>query len=161
MSFEIIDGYERIDEIRRLFTEYTDMLVETDPVFKAYLSLQKYDDELLHPEQKYAKPGGRLYMALEDGRPVGCIALRQIDRTRCEMKRLYVRPEYRGKGYARALVQRLIDEAAAEGYALMLLDTLPVLSAAITLYESIGFYMTERYNDSPLDYTVYMGRDLI
>ena len=160
MPMEIIPGYGRTDELRELFVEYTDMLVELDPVFKEYLALQKYDDELEHIEKKYARPEGRLYMALFDGAVAGCIALRCIDRRRCEMKRLYVRPQFRGKGIARALVSRLIDEAAGEGYELMLLDSLPVLAAAIELYRSMGFKLVERYNDSPLDYTVFMGREL-
>ncbi len=160
MALEIVLGFGYTAEVKKLFSEYTDMLVRLDPVFKAYLELQKYDDELMHPELKYALPKGRLYVALDGDSFAGCIAMRPLDDCRCEMKRLYVRPEYRGRGIARALVSRLIDEAAAEGYSLMLLDTLPVLSAATALYSSMGFYVTERYNDSPLDYTIFMGYTL-
>ena len=160
MSLEIIPGYEQIDAVRELFNEYTRMLVETDPVFGGYLALQKYDEELLHPELKYALPEGRLYIALEDGHCAGCIALRGLDRRRCEMKRLYIRPQYRGRGIARALVSLLLEQAAQEGYELMLLDTLPALWEAIGLYRSMGFHDADRYNDSPLDYTVYLGKEL-
>ena len=160
MTVEIVPGFGCIDEVKKLFSEYTDMLVALDPVFKAYLELQKYDDELLHLDKKYGPPKGRLLAALCDGYTAGCIALRPLDDRRCELKRLYVRPEFRGRGVARALLSRLIAEAAGEGYELMLLDTLPVLSAATALYESMGFYPAEKYNDSPLDYTVYMGCSL-
>lgn len=160
MALEILPGYGYLEDIRELFTEYTDMLVRRDPVFKGYLELQKYDDELLHPELKYAQPQGRLFIARLDGESVGCIALRGVDSRRCEMKRLYIRPEHRHRGVARALVARLVEEAGDAGYSQMLLDTLPVLSEAIALYLSMGFTYVERYNDSPLDYTVYMGKDL-
>lgn len=157
MLTEIVPGYGHIERVKELFSEYTRMLVELDPVFRDYLELQKYDDELLHPEKKYAEPRGRLLVALCDGSYAGCIALRELDDRRCEMKRLYVRPEFRGRGIARELIARLIDEAKGEGYELMLLDTLPVLSAATELYRSLGFFFTDRYNDSPLDYTIFMG----
>lgn len=160
MAMELVYGYDRLDEVRALFSDYTQMLVELDPVFKSYLELQRYDGELLHPGEKYALPDGRLYLALWDGVPAGCIALRRIDDSRCELKRMYVRPEYRGHGIASALVRRLIEDAGSAGYRQMLLDTLPKLSAAIRLYSSFGFYYTQRYNDSPLDYSIFMAYDL-
>lgn len=160
MQLEIISGYDRLDDIRELFSEYTDMLLELDPVFGAYLALQKYDEELLHPELKYAPPEARLLLACFDGTLAGCIALRRLDDERCEMKRLYVRERFRGHGIARALVSALLSEAAAQGYSLMLLDTLPALSSALSLYTSMGFLTVEKYNDSPLDYTIYLGRSV-
>ena len=160
MSLEIIPGYDRLEEIRELFSEYTDMLLELDPVFGAYLALQRYDEELQHPELKYALPYGRLLIARFDGALAGCIALRRLDERRCEMKRLYVRDSFRGRGIARALVSTLLSEASAQGYSLMLLDTLPALSSALSLYGSMGFVPVDKYNDSPLDYTIYLGREL-
>ena len=160
MTIEIIQGYNKLEEIRELFSEYTDSLLELDPVFWAYLALQKYDEELLHPELKYALPEGRMMVACFDGALAGCIALRALDNERCEMKRLYVRDSFRGHGIARALVSTLLSEAAAQGYSLMLLDTLPVLSSALSLYSSMGFVPVEKYNNSPLDYTIYLGRSL-
>lgn len=72
-------------------------------------------DELAHPARKYAPPHGRLYLVCTGSTPVGCIALKALDDTRCEMKRLYVRPEYRGQGIARALVHQLMQEARVAG----------------------------------------------
>ena len=153
-------GYEYPDEIRELFTEYTDMLVANDPAFRGYLDIQHYDDEIRDLRMKYGLPDGRLYLLRIDGRPAACIALRKLDDERCEMKRLYVRPAYRGRGIATALLQRVIGEARAIGYRRMLLDTLPFLETAIRMYRKAGFYEIPCYNDSPLDTTVYLALDL-
>lgn len=101
MEWSILPGYGREEEIRQLFTEYTDMVLAGDPAFAGYLARQHYEDELAHPARKYAPPHGRLYLVCTGSTPVGCIALKALDDTRCEMKRLYVRPEYRGQGIAR------------------------------------------------------------
>ena len=92
--------------------------------------------------------------------PVGCAALKALDDTRCEMKRLYVRPEYRGQGIARALVHQLMQEARVAGYRQMVLDTFPFLPEAITLYKREGFYEIERYNDNPMPGSVYLCCEL-
>ena len=92
--------------------------------------------------------------------PVGCAALKPLDDTRCEMKRLYVRPEYRGQGIARALVHQLMQEARVAGYRQMVLDTFPFLPEAITLYKREGFYEIERYNDNPMPGSVYLCCEL-
>ena len=90
MSVELVPAFPYPEEVAVLFGEYTDMLVEGDPAFKAYLDLQNYDDELLHLEHKYGPPGGRLYLARENGAAIGCIGLRRIDDENCELNRLYV-----------------------------------------------------------------------
>ena len=143
-----------------LFGEYTDMLVEGDPAFKAYLDLQNYDDELKHLEHKYGPPGGRLYLLREDGEAVGCIGLRRIDDESCELKRLYVRPAFRGRGLSRLLMDRILADARAIGYKTMLLDTLPFLQTALKLYKDYGFEEIERYNDSPMDSSIYLRLEL-
>ena len=86
---EIVPAYDRLDDIRVLLSEYTDMLLSMNYEFRIYLELQKYDDESLDPSMKYAMPDGRLYLAMYDGRTAGCIALHRLDETSCEMKRLY------------------------------------------------------------------------
>ena len=156
MDIEIIPGYERPEEIGALFDEYTAMLVENDPSFAAYLAQQRYDDELRHLEAKYGAPAGRLYLARCGGESAGCIALRRIDGSRCELKRLYVRPAFRGRGLGRALTERLIDDARGIGYREMLLDTLPFLREAIALYRSLGFEEIPIYNDSPMTDAIYL-----
>ena len=160
MSAELILAYDRKDEIRRLFSEYTDMLVRTDPIFAHYLDLQGYDDEIRDLDKKYGPPDGRLYLALCGEKPAGCIALRRLNETDCEMKRLYVRPEFRGTGAGRALACRIIEDARKIGYKRMLLDTLPVLAEAVSLYRSLGFCETECYNNSPVESTLFMRLDL-
>ena len=157
---EIVPAYDALSEIRDLFEAYTAMLVAHDPAFQVYLDIQHYEEERLCPAAKYAPPGGRLYLARADDQPAGCIALRQLDPERCEMKRLYVRPVFRGRGIARRLIARIIDDARYIGYRQMLLDTLPFLEDAIRLYRQLGFYDIPCYNDSPMDTTLFMQLDL-
>ena len=135
-------AYNALSDVRALFEAYTAMLVTHDPAFQIYLDIQHYADELRAPAAKYAPPDGRLYLARVDGRAAGCIALRRLDGERCEMKRLYVQPQYRGRGLA------------------LLLDTLPVLEDAVRLYRQLGFYEIPCYNDSPVESTLFFQLDL-
>lgn len=157
----IISAYDRIEDIRSLFSEYTDMLVSINPEFHLYLEIQHYDDEKENPSLKYALPDGRLYLdASDDGIARGCIALRKLSDGKGEVKRLYVQPEYRGKGIATALVERIIEDARDIGYKELYLDTLPELESAVRLYKSFGFEETGQYNDSPVDKTIFMKLSL-
>ena len=158
----IISAYDRIEDIRSLFSEYTNMLVSINPEFHLYLEIQHYDDEKENPSLKYALPDGRLYLDIsDDGIARGCIALRKLSDGKGEVKRLYVRPEYRGKGIATALVERIIEDARNIGYKELYLDTLPELESAVRLYKSFGFEETGQYNDSPVDKTIFMKLSLI
>lgn len=158
----IISAYDRIEDIRSLFSEYTDMLVSINPEFHLYLEIQHYDDEKENPSLKYALPEGRLYLDVsDDGIARGCIALRKLSDGKGEVKRLYVRPEYRGNGIATALVERIIEDARNIGYKELYLDTLPELESAVRLYKSFGFEETGQYNDSPVDKTIFMKLSLI
>ena len=156
MELTIIPAFDAPEDVRELFEEYTNVLIEGDPAFRDYLSIQNYDREILHLEEKYGPPRGRLYLARWGGETAGCIALRPLDESRCEMKRLYVRPAFRNRGIARKLVDTVLADARSIGYHEMLLDTLPFLTEAIAMYEGLGFVRTECYNDSPLTDTVYM-----
>lgn len=160
MSIEIVQGYEHPQEIGMLFSEYTNMLIENDSSFKKYLDIQHYDEEIKHLETKYGLPYGRLYLVYCDGEAAGCIGLRKIDEHNCEMKRLYVRPEFRGKKIGEQLVRKIITDAKEIGYSYMLLDTLPFLENAILMYKKFGFYEIESYNDSPISTSIYMKLDL-
>lgn len=160
MSLEIIPAYDHVQEILGLFDEYTRMLVGHDPSFQIYLDIQNYEDEIKDLRHKYGPPDGRLYLALWEGEAAGCIALRRLSSDSCEMKRLYVRPEFRGRRIADALVDRIISEARLTGYSHMLLDTLPFLEGAIHMYKKRGFHETACYNDSPIDTTIFMRLDL-
>lgn len=160
MDWTIVPGYDHRQELATLFAEYTAMLIEGEPEMAGYLRQQNYEQELSHLQEKYGGADGRFYVALAEGRVVGCIALRRFDEESCELKRLYVLPEFRGCGIARALTRRLIADARGMGYRRMLLDTLPFLRGAMALYESEGFYRVDRYNDSPLSRTFFYCLDL-
>lgn len=160
MGMEIILGYEYSSEIKELFLEYTEMLVENDRNFSKYLEVQNYDSELEHLGDKYGLPDGRLYIVKVDNEVAGCIGLRKIDNENCEMKRLYVRPKFRGHKIANKLVEIIIEDAKEIGYKNMLLDTLPFLERAIYLYKKFGFNEIESYNNSPMDTSIYMKLDL-
>ena len=92
--------------------------------------------------------------------PTGCIALRRLDGARCEMKRLYVRPGFRGRRIAQTLVEQILQDAREIGYSAMLLDTLPFLDSALRLYRKLGFYDIPCYNDSPMETSIYLQKDL-
>ena len=153
---EFVNALDYPRETSALFREYTEMLVAGDAVFASYLELQRFDEELLHLEEKYGAPEGCLYLLRQDGAFFGCGGMKKLDEGRCELKRMYIRPAYRGRGCGRALAERVIRDARAAGYREMLLDTLPFLTAAQALYRSLGFCEIERYNDSPMTGSTYM-----
>ena len=105
----------------------------------------------------YAPPSGRLLLAFRDDVAVGCVALRAVDGTRCEMKRLYLRPGARGSGVGRALVERLLSEARAVGYAEVVLDTLPSMAEAQRMYERFGFRDIPPCRANPVAGARYLG----
>lgn len=160
MSVEIRFAYNDIEKVKTLFYEYTNMLIESNSDIKAYLELQNYYSELNDLNEKYGLPQGRLYIALFDNQLAGCIALRSISEECCEMKRLYVRPQFRGKKIARSLIELIINDAKETGYNYIVLDTLPFLREAIEIYKMFGFYEIPQYNDSPIEGTVFLRKDL-
>ena len=154
-SIEIVEAREgdALEQARTLMLEYAES--------RGFpLSWQGFDEEVASLPGGYAPPAGRLLLGLLDGRPVGCVALRRIDDVSCEMKRLYVRPEARGRGIGRGLAERVIDEAGAIGYRAMLLDTLDRMEEAGALYRALGFRTTEPYRYNPLPDVVYLRLDL-
>ena len=131
MDIRIVPAYEQREEINILFSEYINMLITNDESFQKYLDIQNYDEEVKHLESKYGMSDGRLYLAYCDEGLAGCIGLRKIDNQNCEMKRLYVRPQFRGKKLGSILIEKIIGDAREIGYSYMLLDTLPFLQSAI------------------------------
>jgi putative acetyltransferase len=109
---------------------------------------------------RYAPPDGRLLLGLCEGDAAGCVALCRLDESTCEMKRLYVRPEFRRRGIGRALAEGVIAAANEIGYRRMVLDTLARLQPAMALYESLGFRRIEPYYHNPIDDAVFLGRAL-
>lgn len=160
MKITIIEGYSCKEQVYELFTEYTNMLIAGNNDFKEYLNKQNYKNELENIEEKYGFPYGRLYLAYADNVLSGCIALRKIDTESCELKRLYVKPEFREKGIAKLLLNKIIVEAKNIGYKYILLDTLPFLDIAINMYKSYGFYEIKSYNNNPMDDLIYMKYNL-
>ena len=160
MNIEIVLAYMHTQEINALFSGYTNMLMTNDSSFQNYLDIQHYEEEINDLEKKYGMPFGRLYLAYCNGEVAGCIGLKNIDKKNCEMKRLYVKPQFRGKNIGKLLVQKIITEAKEIGYSHMLLDTLPFLEKAIYLYKQFGFYTIDSYNNSPMSTSIYMRLDL-
>lgn len=148
MGYEIKTAYDRLDEVRTLFREYHKML-------GVDLCFQNYEEELASLPGKYLPPDGRLYLIYLEDKLAGCIALRRFDATRCEMKRLFVRPQFRGLRLGQILAQRIIDDAKAIGYQAMVLDTLKSLESAVTMYHRMGFQEVPPYYDNPLEDVLY------
>lgn len=124
------------------------------------LAFQEIEAELGGLPGEYAPPRGAMFVAVEGDRTLGMIALRPLDGTIAEMKRLYVRPEARGRGLARRLIARLCDEGRRLNYTELRLDTLPNMREAQALYETYGFVDIEPYYQTPIAGTRFMGKKI-
>ena len=140
---------DEIDTARTLFREYAAGL-DVD------LSFQNFDEELATLPGAYAPPDGRLLLAWDGAEPAGCVALRRFADGVGEMKRLYVRRAWRGKGLGRALTEAIIAEARAGDYVTLRLDTLPTMMAAQNLYRALGFREIGAYRANPVHGSSYL-----
>jgi GNAT superfamily N-acetyltransferase len=144
---------KQIQHVRELLAEYFEYLRTDVDTALADLNdappLAGYREELAGLPGKYASPDGRLLLAQYDGAIAGCVAFQRITEDICEVKRLWTRPEFRGKKIGRALVERLIEEAREVGYTSMILSTVDILKEAQSLYRSLGFELTAPYFDGP------------
>ena len=153
MEIRPVEAAAHLDEVRRLFEEYWAAFGFT-PCF------QNFDKELAGLPGAYSPPGGRLALAWLGGAVAGCVALRPVDAERGEMKRLFVRPGFRGHGVGRALLDWLIAEARRAGYREVVCDTLPVMAEALAMYERAGFERTGPYAGEPAPDAIYLRRRL-
>lgn len=143
-----------IAAVREIFREYETWL-------GLDLCFQGFEDELINLPGKYAPPRGRLYLANVDGETAGSIALRPLGPDACEMKRLFVREEFRGMRIGKILIEKLIEDASAIGYGTMRLDTFPPkMGNAVRLYDSYGFREIAPYYDNPNDGVLFMALTL-
>ena len=144
-----------IQHARELFQEY-------EAGLGISLCFQNFAEELANLPGDYTPPGGRLLLVQEFNQIMGCIALRQLGPTTCEMKRLFVRPEYRDRKLGRVLVEAIIEEARKIGYTHMRLDTITDrMERAAALYKAIGFVEIAPYRDNPVDTATFMELDLL
>ena len=139
---------EELEEVRNIFIEYSEFL-------QVDLCFQDFEKELQTLHQVYGLPQGCIILAKQNGQTLGCIALKPIAEGICEMKRLYVRPEARGMGLGRKLVEELMSFARKSAYVSMKLDTVSKLKEATSLYRSIGFTETPPYVYNPLSDVLY------
>jgi putative acetyltransferase len=144
-----VETAEQLAQVRELFDEYWRSFGFT-PCF------QNFGEELAALPGDYVLPGGRLGLATVEEQAAGCAALRRLDGDRCEFKRLYVRPQFRGTGLGRELLGWIVAEAKAAGYRQLLCDTMPVMADALAMYERAGFERVEPYSEHPTPGAIFL-----
>jgi putative acetyltransferase len=143
-----------VTQARELFQEYAQSL-------GVNLCFQNFEQELAGLPGHYASPDGRLLLAEYDGQLAGCVALHKWDNGICEMKRLYLRPSFRGKGLGRAIAEKIITDARSIGYQCMRLDTIePLMKDAVEMYRKLGFREIAPYRPNPIAGAMYMELQL-
>ena len=140
----------QLDAIRELLLEYWQNR-------KLELFVFDFDQELAGLPGAYAPPDGRLFLAQWENKSAGCVALRKLESGICEMKRLYLSPKFRGKGFGKILAEFIINEARKIGYQKMRLDTIQAnMQEAIVLYRQLGFNEIAPYRVNPLPGVIFM-----
>lgn len=150
MNFEVVNGHENLEAVKTLFVEYVQSL-----------GVAASEREFSDLENKYKGPRERLYLALVDGEMAGCVAIREVDKEKAEMKRLYVRPAFRRTGVGMSLGKIVVDKAKELGYRELLLDSLPSMESAVQLYNALGFKKTEGVIRRPVKTVVHLTLPLV
>jgi len=153
MRIENAEGLEYLETVRALFREY-----ETS--IKVSLCFQGFEEELASLPGGYARPNGRLLLAFDWDKAAGCGAFQHLESGVCEMKRLFVRPEHRGKAIGAALARALIEQAREAGYSRMRLDTMPSMTRAIKMYRALGFKEIPAYRFNPVPGSLFFELQL-
>jgi len=144
---------ENISTAKALFQEYSGSLGFD-------LGFQSFEEELANFPGQYSPPAGRLYLAWYESQAVGCVGLRKFEKSVCEIKRLYVKPDFRGKQAGRELAKAAVEAAKTIGYEYIRLDTLPSMESAGRLYRSLGFKPVDPYRYNPFEGAVFMELNL-
>jgi putative acetyltransferase len=150
LQFVQVQSDSQIEQVRELFLEYARSLGFS-------LCFQNFDQELANLPGDYSPPYGKLLLAEFEGELAGCVALHKLENEICEMKRLYLRPQFRGKGLGRALATRIIAEARDLGYSRLRLDTVEsAMQDAVAMYLKLGFRKIDPYCENPMPSALYM-----
>jgi len=153
LSFVQVESPAQVEVARTLFREYEAWL-------KVDLCFQSFEAELSALPMPYVPPGGALLLAMEESEPAGCGAFRPLAEGACELKRMFLRAAFRGKGSGRKMANSLIDLARASGHRSMRLDTFDFMREAVMLYQSLGFRRIARYYDNPHPGALFFELDL-
>jgi len=153
MSPYVVHARTEIEDARNIFKEYQSSI-------GVDLCFQNFEQELKELPGEYSEPRGCILFALVESKLAGCVALRPLSSDICEMKRMYVRPSFRGQGLGRILAQDIIAEARKRGYRKMRLDSLPSMKEALTLYKSLGFVHVDAYRSNPVEGAVFLELNL-
>ncbi len=143
-----------------LISRAKELVLEYSQSLEFDLGFQDFDAELEDFPRQYSPPTGCLVLALSEDQPIGCVGVRYLEKTICEMKRLYVRPRFRGKQAGKALAQAAIKTGKALGYQRMRLDTVPSMESANRLYRSLGFVEIGPYRHNPIEGATYLELNL-
>ena len=160
MSLEVRLGYNSMEKFIELYKEYINSILEENVSTESVLSAQNYQDEIENLSRLYGLPDGRIYIAYYEDQLAGCVALKKLDDERCEMKRLYVKKEFRNKHIGNYLIWRIIKDAREIGYKYLLLDTMPFMETAINAYENVGFERIDKYYETPVDDLIFLKLEL-
>ena len=151
--YKKIETEQEIAGAKRLIVEYIRWLNQD-------LSFQNIDDELSSFPRKYSEPEGSFIVAVDGNTVVGCVGIKNLGNRACEMKRLFVADDYKGRGIGKQLVAKMIEEAEQKQYACIRLDTLNTMETALKIYADSGFVEIEPYYNNPHDKVVYMEKVL-